>query len=100
MSEPNTLEEWLVGRPPRVAHLARQYPPGTRLSLFDRDWWVVSYNEEGLLGISPVDPSLYYQGALREREHIHAHHVPGFEPFPGDPGPPPHTCRYCTEPPE
>jgi hypothetical protein len=82
MSEPTPLEEWLVGRAPVIAHMARALPPGTELVLPDgKRRFVVSYTEDETLGVSAVDPFVDYDRAHTEKEFLCASHVPGYLPF-------------------
>lgn len=64
------LEEWLEGRPEIIKTLARKYPPGTRVDCRGTIMWVISYGEDGSLGVTPVDPNTDYEGAIRTKVNI------------------------------
>lgn len=86
MNEPTTVEEWLVGRHPVVAHLARAFPPGTPIRTPDGSIrYVCSYTEDERLGISRIDPCVDYDRAQQEKEYLCAHHLPGYVPFAAPP---------------
>lgn len=64
------LDEWLEGRPQAVKDSAYKYPPGTKFLLHDRIMHVISYDEEGGISVTPVDPGHDYEWALAERVKI------------------------------
>lgn len=64
------LEEWLADRPPIIRELAYKYPPGTR---FQRDggiYWLVSYMEDGGIGVSQINPVDDYEGAVATKQEV------------------------------
>jgi hypothetical protein len=74
------LERWLEGRPDVVKQLAHEFPPGTKLE--DPDGagtlYVVGYNENGMLVVSGIDPTVDYEGAAHgARAYVCASHYRG-----------------------
>ena len=76
-TDPNAAwEAWLATRPPIVRDLARRYPPGTLVQAEGHaDRYVVSYGEDGSLGVSRIDPCKDYDGAVNSIELLCAEHV-------------------------
>lgn len=64
------LEAWLEGRPETVKTLARKFPPGTIIESHGERLHVVSYDEDGGIGVSLINPSEDYSGALESRKQI------------------------------
>lgn len=63
-------EAWVETRPAAVQHTARKYPVGTKFNLHGKTAWVVSYEEDGGLSVSFVDPSQDYDAAVKSRQPI------------------------------
>lgn len=64
------LQEWLKGRPPIIHELAAKFPPGSIVSIDGADHWVISYEENGSLGVSNIDPRIDYHSAVALRVYI------------------------------
>jgi len=64
------LEQWLATRPETVQRTARRYPPGTRFNMHGRVMHVISYEEDGGLSVTPLDPSEDYKGAVAQRQPV------------------------------
>lgn len=66
MTEDRQLKEWLKDRPFVVRRLANRYPPGSMIG----DKYVVSYNENGTVGVSSTNPAEDYEQAVDTREYV------------------------------
>lgn len=64
------LEEWLIDRPPIVRELAYKYPPGTRFECGDEILWLVSYGEDGSVGVSHINPMEDYETAVATKQNL------------------------------
>jgi hypothetical protein len=60
------LQQWLLDRPYIIRQLASKYPPGASLQIDGITHYVVSYFEDGSLGVSEIDPTDDYDRAIRE----------------------------------
>lgn len=61
------LEKWLESRPQVIKDLAVKYPPGTQID----GRYLVSYNEDGTLGMSWFNPAVDYDMAvLTSHRHV------------------------------
>jgi hypothetical protein len=64
-------EKWLSTRPVIVQELARKYPPGTKLrDHAGKTLFVVSYEEDGGLGVSSIDPAENYAVSIAVRQRV------------------------------
>lgn len=70
------LDQWLEGRPDIIRKLAYKYPPGYCFIVDDIPYWVVSYNEDGSIYVSDINPNQYYEAALMTRRLICADCLP------------------------
>ena len=67
----DALESWLAGRPLIVQMMARKFPPGSHVHDHDgTKLWVVSYNEDGSLGVSETNPAEDYGKAVGTRKTL------------------------------
>lgn len=64
------FESWLEGRPETIKQLARKFPPGTVIESNGERLYVISYDEDGGIGVSLIDPSEDYDGAVQSRKNI------------------------------
>lgn len=66
-------EAWVATRPEIVQDMARQFPGGTCFTNNDGSkLWVIGYNENGSLELTPVSPWEDYEGAVAaERQYMH-----------------------------
>lgn len=70
------LDKWLEGRPPIIKELCYRFPPGTRFEIEGVINYVVSYNEDGSVGVSIIDPRKNYELATSIRQIICAECLP------------------------
>lgn len=61
------FKEWLKTEPKVIQDLARKFPPGTVLRSHGKTLYVMSYYEDGGLGVSNIDPSEDYERAMDEK---------------------------------
>lgn len=62
--------QWLLTRPRVIQDMARRYPPDTKLSIHGRVMHVISYDESGSYGVTAIDPTVDYEGAVAARESM------------------------------
>jgi hypothetical protein len=84
-----TFDDWLATRPECVRKLASEFPPGTRIrgtgfnipdgpgTTHPVEFWVVGYNEDDMVIVSPVDPRKDFDAALapENKHYICAQHI-------------------------
>lgn len=70
-----TYEEWLQTRPPVIQALAREFPPHTSIVVEGESHYVIGWNEEDMVIISPVNPSEDYAGAVAAQQYVCAAHL-------------------------
>ena len=70
MNDYSSYEEWLATRTKIVQELAERFPPGTIFLTKGTMMYVVSYYEDGGLGISSIDPFEDYEKSFDERQYI------------------------------
>lgn len=75
-------EQWLATRPPHVARVARQFPPGVVLEHAGETLYLLGYNETDtdavMLIFSTINPFEDYEAARRLMEHkryVCSHHL-------------------------
>lgn len=61
------LRKWLATRPGVIRKMAARNPPGSTVTIDGEVLFVVSYYENGGLGVSTTDPAVDYEGAIRTR---------------------------------
>lgn len=61
------LDAWIAKQPKIVGLLAREFPYGTRVEVGRKVGWVVSWNGEGEVVFSRVDPGPDWMAARIER---------------------------------
>ena len=67
------LRRWATGRPRAVRRLARRFPPGCELcGAGCKPVFVVSYADDGRLGVSLTNPNVDYEGAMKSRMYVKA----------------------------
>lgn len=60
------LVDWLKTRPKIIQDMVTKYPPGSIIN----DRYIISYCENGSLGVSKIDPTKDYEAAINAREYI------------------------------
>lgn len=77
----NPLERWIASRPVIIQQAAKKWPLGTVLHVDGRELHLIGWAEteqadEVSLILSPIDPTVDYEGALREKVYVCSHHIP------------------------
>jgi len=72
---PDPWEEWVKTRPKVVQDLARKYPFGSHFHVKETIYYLLGYNENGMLIVSTTDPKKDYDLAIATKELIHEEHV-------------------------
>lgn len=66
------FQEWLATRPPEIQKLAREFPPGSEVTVSGKAYYVVSYADNDVIGITPFPPGSCFDLAIENRQHVHA----------------------------
>lgn len=70
------LEEWIKSRPASVQALARKFPIGAVIKIDgDVDHYILGYNENDMIIITPIWPGDDYDAALAAKQYICAAHL-------------------------
>jgi hypothetical protein len=69
-----SFQEWLATRPECVQKLAARHRLGARYNVDGVTHWLIGYTENDMIIVSPIDPSVDYDGANENRVHICASH--------------------------
>ena len=62
--------EWLAERPKLVRKMAKKYPPGTKFNIHGQHMHVMSYEEDGGISVTAIDPFEDYENAVKERKPV------------------------------
>lgn len=68
-------QEWIASRPECVQRLIQEFPPMTRVIVDGRMLFVFAYTESDEILVSPINPSVDYEGAVASKEVICAKHL-------------------------
>lgn len=69
------LDAWLQTRPECIRQLAARFPAGSRLSFEGAWWWVIGWNEDDMVLMTPLDPSEDYDAAVEAIQPICVRHL-------------------------
>lgn len=66
--------EWLLTRPACVQALVKEFPPGSRLRVRGRNFYVLGWTKHDTVIVAPFDPETHYEEALAHKEFVCARH--------------------------
>lgn len=70
MTTASELETWLATKSEAVRQSARLFPPGAPIVLDGTTMFVVSYGDDGSLGVTEIDPAEDYDLAMATRRGV------------------------------
>lgn len=78
-TEPQTMDEWLLTRPPQIRALAQRFPFNAVYNLRGRPHFLLGFSEVAgggtpVLILSPVNPAIDYDGACNARLYVCPEH--------------------------
>lgn len=80
-SEPRTMDEWLLTRPPEIRAMAARFPFDAIYSLNGRPHFLLGFSVTSgageLLILSPINPATNYKAARQARIYVCAEHYDG-----------------------
>ena len=62
---------WLLTRPLFVQELAKEFPPWIGLRSEEAFFWVIGWDEDGAVLVTPLAPGFDYEAAYEARQPLH-----------------------------
>lgn len=64
------MMQWLASLPEAARRTAEMYPPGTKFLMHGAVNHVISYEDDGRLSVSMIDPAVNYEKSVATRQTV------------------------------